>query len=82
MQKNNVPYCGEIIAMSLRAGNNPSTKDAGIAQFFDGEATSTFIIKRMRKTLYASYYGRNEIANTANIALLDKVTYYLMIALF
>jgi len=68
--------------MSLRAGKNPSTKDEGIVHFFYGKGTSTFIIKRMGKTVYASYNGRNEIANTANIPLLDKVTYYPVIALF
>ena len=73
LQKNTEPYCDGSIAMRLRASKNPSTKDAGIAHFFDGEATSTFIIKRMGKTVYASYHGRNEIANTVNIPLLDKL---------
>ena len=82
MQKNIEPYCGGRIAMLFGASKNSSSTNAGIAQFFDAEASSTFIIKRMGKTLYTSYFGKNEIANTANIALLDKVTYYLMIALF
>ena len=82
LEENTEPYCYASIIMRLRASKNPCPKDAGIVHFFDGEATSTFIIKRMGKTVYESYYGRNEIANTANIPLLDKVTYYLVIALF
>ena len=68
--------------MCLEASKNSYTKNAGIVHFFDGEATSTFIIKRMGKTVYEFYYGRNKITNTANIPLLDKVTYYLVITFF
>ena len=73
LEENSEPDCEVSTAMTLRASCNPQKPDEGTAHFFDGEATSTFIIKRIGKTVYASYHGRNEIANTVNIPLLDKL---------
>lgn len=73
LEKNIMPHCDDSIAMRLRTSTNPTTRDTGIAHFFSNDATSTFIIKRTGKKVSASYHGRNEIANTTDISLMDKL---------
>ena len=73
IQQNMEADCDASIAMQLRASKNPLTKANNIAHFFNDDATSTFIIKRVGKKIIASYHGRNEMANTADVPLVDKV---------
>ena len=44
-----------------------------IAHFFEEGATSTFILQLQNNTVFASYYGRNEVPNTDVERLTDKV---------
>ena len=53
----------ELCAMRVRPSRAPGSK--GVAHFFSGEATSTFVIRRSGVEVEASYHGRNEMANTA-----------------
>lgn len=73
LQQNTEPGCDESIAMRLRASKDPSTGDPAVAHFFKGQATSTFIIKRIGQKVFASYHGRNEEANTDDLSLMDKI---------
>lgn len=73
IEENSVPGMDDSLAMRLRACSNPNTEDEAIAHFFDAEATSTFIVQRKENTVTVSYHGRNEVPNTSNVALIDKV---------
>lgn len=73
LQENTETNCDASVAMQLRASKNPLTTDPTITHFFNGEATSTFIIRRMGQKVFASYHGRNEMTNTANIPIVDKL---------
>ncbi len=73
LEENSESDCDTSIAMRLRATNNPKKTDEGIAHFFNAEATSTFIIKRIGKMVSASYHGRNETVNTDVNSLVDKI---------
>ncbi len=73
LQKNKEPDCDESLAMQVRPSKNPLKTHSSIAHFFDEASTSTFIIKRTGKKITASYHGRNEMANTEEISLLDKL---------
>jgi len=73
IEENSVPGVDDSMAMRLRACSNPNTEDEAIAHFFDAEATSTFIIQRKENTVTVSYHGRNEVPNTSNVALADKL---------
>jgi hypothetical protein len=73
LQNNKIPNCDESVAMTLRASENPIKHEDNAAHFFDKNATSTFIIRRIGKVVYASYHGRNEIENTKVISLIDKI---------
>ncbi len=48
---------------TVRPCANPNHPEAGTAHFFADCATSTFIIKRIGKTVIATMHGRNEIPN-------------------
>ncbi|KQM78503.1 hypothetical protein ASE74_13445 [Pedobacter sp. Leaf216] len=62
----------EMIAMCVRPCSNPFSKDQQVAHFLKDQATSTFIIRRDRITVWAEEHGRNEVANTNEGNLLDR----------
>jgi hypothetical protein len=58
----------------LRPSANPNNKQSKVAMhFFKSNATSTFMVKRIRAFVTASYHGRNEIPNLKGAGLLDKI---------
>jgi len=73
IEENTVPNVSDSMAVRLRACTNPNTPDADIAHFFDENATSTFVVKRNGTTVTFSYHGRNEVPNTSNVKVLDKL---------
>jgi len=63
----------EVCSITLRPTHHP-TKDSGdTAHFFDSEATSTLIVKRVGVEITASYHGRNEVVNTDTQKTVDKL---------
>lgn len=60
-------------AIELNASINPEKPEEGIAHFFKEGAISIFIIKRNGNTVTAYYHGRNEVPNTEDVSLGDKV---------
>lgn len=73
IEENTVPECNDSLAVRLRACTNPHTPDAAIAHFFDESATSTFVVKRKGNTVIFSYHGRNEVPNTSEVKVIDKI---------
>jgi hypothetical protein len=62
----------EMISMRVRPCPSPFNKDKQTAHFLKDHATSTFLIRRDRITVWAEEHGRNEQANTENGNLIDK----------
>jgi hypothetical protein len=62
----------ESIAVRVRPSHDPRM-DEGTAHFFDGKATSSFVVKRDKNIVSASIHGRNESANTAAKSISDKL---------
>ncbi len=73
MQENTLPDVAYSLGIRLRACANPHNKDMGTAHFFKRDATSTFIVKRNVNMVSVSYHGRNEIANTTEVSMQDKI---------
>lgn len=73
IEENTSPEADDSLAMRLRACSNPHTEEEGIAHFFQEDATSTFIVRRKDKKVSFSYHGRNEVSNTAEVPVLDKM---------
>lgn len=63
----------ECVYIRVRPCANPTKPDEHVAHFFDPEATSNFVIKREGRTVIAEVHGRNEIPNTDNVGMLEKV---------
>lgn len=64
---------GEMMAIRVRPANDPNRGAADIAHFFSDEATSTFSVIRLNKTIKAVVQGRNEKPNTQTGNVVDKV---------
>lgn len=62
---NNPAKDEESCGIKVRAANAPGGPPKDTAHFFEGDATSSFIVHRSRNKVTASYHGRNEIPNTA-----------------
>jgi hypothetical protein len=62
----------EMIGMRVRPCPSPFNKDKQTAHFLKDHATSTFLIRRDRITVWAEEHGRNEQANTENGNLIDR----------
>lgn len=73
IEENTATDADDSLAMRLRACSNPHTPEEDIAHFFNGDATSTFIVRRKENRVSFSYHGRNEVSNTTEVATLDKV---------
>ena len=63
----------ESFGFKVEVCPNPHTSGDAIAHFFAEGASSTFLVTRKDKTVSAHYKGRNETANTEDLALVDKV---------
>jgi len=73
MEENIIAGATESFGITLRAAKNPENPGEGVAHFFDGHATSTFIIQRTGQIIKANYYGRNEVPNTKEVTVIDKL---------
>ena len=63
----------QTIGMRVRPCKNPQKTGLDIAHFFQGIATSTFIIRKKANTVTASYHGRNEIPNIDMNKTIDTI---------
>lgn len=54
----------ECIIIKVSPSENPRDNSRSIAHFFHPQASSSFVIKRKGKTVYAEVHGRNEKPNT------------------
>lgn len=64
----------ESFGITLKASTNPADGNNGVtAHFFKDMATSTFIIRRKKNKVTASYHGRNEVPNIEYTKLQDKI---------
>lgn len=63
----------EVLSMIARPSANPLTRSDDTAHFLTEEATSTFQVKRIGRTIYAEEHGRNEVPNTDTKNTLDNI---------
>lgn len=63
----------EEIYMRLRPSSNPTLPSDKITHFLDSDSTSNFIIRRKNNTISAEVYARNEIPNTKDKTVLEKI---------
>lgn len=63
----------EVLSMTVRPSANPLTGSEDTAHFLTDEATSTFQVKRIGRTIYAEEHGRNEVPNTDTENTLDNI---------
>lgn len=63
----------EVLSMTARPSANPLTASDDTAHFLTEEATSTFQVKRIGRTIYAEEHGRNEVPNTDTDNTLDNI---------
>lgn len=64
---------GEVLSMTVRPSHHPLHATSETAHFFKDEASSTFQVKRMGKTVMAEVHGRNELANNDTSSLIDNI---------
>ncbi len=63
----------EWISMRVRPAKNPTHPKEETAHFFKDEATSNFVVKRIKTRVIAEVHGRNEKPNTDNATIWDKI---------
>lgn len=63
----------ESCGMKLRASQPPFNEGKDTAHFFKEDATSSFVISRVKNKVSASYHGRNEIPNTSTDNNADNI---------
>lgn len=63
----------EYVVIKVRPAPSPVNADEGVAHFYTGEATSTFIVKRQELKITAGVYGRNEKPNVEAETVVDKI---------
>jgi hypothetical protein len=61
----------QFFGFRVRPCANPEKPLAGIAHFFKDSATSTFLIRLVKNTVYAEMHGRNEVPNTVDTSFFD-----------
>ncbi|MBC8985367.1 hypothetical protein H9X96_06230 [Pedobacter sp. N36a] len=71
--KSEVIADAEVLSMTARPSGNPLNKGEDTAHFLTDQATSTFQVKRIGRTIYAEEHGRNEVPNTDTDHPLDNV---------
>ncbi len=62
----------ERAVIRVRPASNPTNNHTDVAHFFSGEATSNFIIERIKNKVTAAVLGRNETPNTSAEKIVDK----------
>lgn len=63
----------EVIAIRVRPTSNPMDNSEDVAHFFSGEASSTFSVIRIDKTVIATVQGRNEKPNVETESIGDNI---------
>lgn len=63
----------EAVTLRVRPASNPLSNSVDTAHFLAEQATSTFQVKRIGRTIYAEEHGRNEQANTYTKDMVDNV---------
>lgn len=63
----------ESVYIRVRPTSNPTKPEEVIAHFFDPKATSNFLIRREKNMIFAEVHGRNEVPNTKNLSVLEKI---------
>ncbi len=63
----------ECLYIRVRPTSDPTKPDDTTAHFFDSKATSNFLIKREGKKISAEVHGRNEVPNTEDLSVLEKI---------
>ncbi|MDB5141685.1 MAG: hypothetical protein JWQ66_398 [Mucilaginibacter sp.] len=63
----------EFITMTVRPVVNPKKPDTAIANFYDHNATNTFIVERYLNHVSAAVHGRNEVPNNKDTNIYDTV---------
>ena len=63
---------GQQISIIVKPATNPNNANPDMAHFFTEDASSTFIIRREGKKVFAEVHGRNEQPNTDAENLIDK----------
>lgn len=63
----------ETTAIKVRPSGNPHNNSHDVSHFFEGKASSTFLVKREGCTITASVHGRNEAPNTESEDFSDKI---------
>ncbi|SDF08932.1 hypothetical protein SAMN05421636_11151 [Pricia antarctica] len=62
-----------FLLLSVRPCPAPKCTDGTVAHFYNGEASSTFIVRRVGTCIYAEVHGRNEIENTSTVPVMDTI---------
>lgn len=68
-----IKSAAQVLSMTARPSGNPLNQDQDTAHFLTDQATSTFQVKRIGRTIYAEEHGRNEVPNTDTDHPLDNV---------
>ena len=63
----------ECLYIRVRPTSDLTKPDDTTAHFFDSKATSNFLIKREGKKISAEVHGRNEVPNTEDLSVLEKI---------
>lgn len=63
----------EYLSMRVRPVSNPNNDNNDVAHFLTDDATSTFQVKRIGKTIYAEEFGRNELPNNDTNSTIDNL---------
>jgi hypothetical protein len=63
----------EFVAMTARPMPDPRKSEQETAHFYKNVSTSTFIVKRVGRTVSAAVHGRNETPNNSDVNLHDKI---------
>lgn len=63
----------ECLYIRVRPTSDPTKPDETTAHFFDPKATSNFLIKREGNKISAEVHGRNEVPNTEDLSVLEKI---------
>ncbi len=63
----------ECVYIRVRPTSDPTKPDETTAHFFDPKATSNFLIKREGNKISAEVHGRNEVPNTEDLTIIEKI---------
>lgn len=62
-----------FFAMTIIPCAAPDTTENTVAHFYGDESSNTFVIRRIGDCLYTEVHGRNQLANTSDVPLLDSI---------